>query len=181
MSRVGKQIIVVPKDVEVKLQDQYLLIKGPKGELNQKLLSFLSIDISDNELKLSVKNPREKKQRSIWGTFNRLISNMIIGVTQGFEKKLEIIGVGYKAQINNNKLILNVGFSHPVEYLIPKDVEVNIEKNVITVKGIDKQLVGEVSAQIRKIKKPEPYKGKGIKYVDEVIRRKAGKKKQSAE
>ena len=112
----------------------------------------------------------------MWGTYRQLIENMIIGVTQGFEKKLEINGVGYKAEVKEKQLILNVGFSHSVNFEIPENIEVRVEKNLIIVSGIDKQLVGEVAAQIRKIKKPEPYKGKGIKYLGEQIRRKVGKK-----
>lgn len=176
MSRVGKKIISVPEKVEIKIQDQEILVKGPKGELKQFLPDFVKIEIKDNQLKVLVEKPEEKKQRACWGTFARLIFNMIQGVTQGFEKKLELVGVGYKAEKQGDKIILNVGFSHQIEYLIPENIEAKVEKRTIIIRGIDKQLVGETAAQIRKFKKPEPYKGKGIRYSDEIVRRKAGKK-----
>lgn len=176
MSRIGKKIISVPENVEIKVQDQQILVKGPKGKLKQFLPDFVKIEIKDNQLKVLVKNPEEKKQRACWGTFARLISNMIQGVTQGFEKKLELVGVGYRAEKQGDKIILNVGFSHLIEYLIPENIEADVEQRTIIIRGIDKQLVGETAAQIRKFKKPEPYKGKGIKYSDEIIRRKAGKR-----
>lgn len=177
MSRIGKQPILIPDRVEVKLENRNILISGPKGELKQVLPDFVNVEIGDNQLKVSVKDSQIKKQRSSWGTFARLIFNMTIGVSKGFEKKLELVGVGYRAQITDNILKLTIGFSHPVEFLIPKGVEIKVEQNnIIIVSGIDKQLVGEVAAQIRRLRKPEPYKGKGIKYSDEVIRKKAGKK-----
>lgn len=176
MSRIGKQPILIPDRVEVKLENRNILISGPKGELKQVLPDFVNVEIGDNQLKVSVNDSQIKKQRSSWGTFARLIFNMTIGVTKGFEKKLELVGVGYRAQITDNILKLTIGFSHPVDFLIPKGVEIKLEQNIIVVSGIDKQLVGEVAAQIRRLRKPEPYKGKGIKYSDEVIRKKAGKK-----
>ena len=176
MSRVGKKIISIPENVEVKVQAQQILIKGPKGELKQFLPDFIKIEIKDNQLKVLVEKPEEKKQRSCWGTFAKLIFNMIQGVTQGFEKKLELVGVGYRDEKKENKIILNIGFSHLIEYQIPENIEAEVEQRTIVIKGIDKQLVGETAAQIRKFKKPEPYKGKGIKYSDEIVRRKAGKK-----
>jgi len=176
MSRVGKQKIDVPDGVSVKVQDGHILVNGPKGELKQFLPDFFKIKMQDNKLSFSVSNPDIKKQKAIWGTFARLIFNMMVGVTEGFEKKLELVGVGYRVNLTGDKLVLKVGFSHPVEFLLPKGVDAQIKQNIITISGIDKQLVGEIAAQIRRIKKPEPYKGKGIKYVDEVIRRKAGKK-----
>ncbi|MBL7141731.1 50S ribosomal protein L6 [Patescibacteria group bacterium] len=176
MSRIGKKPVSIPENVEIKIQDQQVLVKGPKGELKQDFPSFLKIEIKHNQLKVSVKNPESKKERSLWGTFARLISNMVQGVTQGFEKKLELVGVGYRAKISGDKLILDIGFSHSVEFLIPAKVELKVEQNIITIQGIDKQLVGEVAAQIRRFKKPEPYKGKGIRYVGEIVRRKAGKR-----
>jgi large subunit ribosomal protein L6 len=175
MSRIGKQPIDIPEGVEVKIDDQKITIKGPKGELSQEIHPQVLVTQKDKIIKIEVKDPEEKSQRALWGLFQRLISNMIEGVTKGYEKKLEIIGVGYKAALQDKNLILNVGYSHPVNFAIPQGIEVKVEKNIISVAGIDKQQVGQVAAQIRSIRKPEPYKGKGIKYVDEVVQRKAGK------
>jgi large subunit ribosomal protein L6 len=176
MSRIGKKPISIPEKTEIKIEDQQISVRGLKGELKQTLPKFLKIEIKENQLNIFVENPEEKNQRSCWGTFNVLISNMIHGVNQGFEKKLELVGVGYRAKTDNDKLILNIGFSHPVEFILPVGIKAIVEQNIITIQGIDKQLVGEIAAQIRKLKKPEPYKGKGIKYIDEIIRRKSGKK-----
>ncbi|MFH1837973.1 MAG: 50S ribosomal protein L6 [Candidatus Kuenenbacteria bacterium] len=180
MSRIGKQLINIPENVDVKIENQNIIIKGLKGELIQKIHPNVKIEQKNKELSVSVQKPNDKKQRALWGLFQRLISNMIAGVTNGFEKKLEINGLGYKAEVVGDKLILNVGFSHQVNFNIPKNINIKIEKNIIIVSGFDKQLVGETAAQIRKIKKPEPYKGKGIKYIDEVIKRKAGKAAKAA-
>ena len=176
MSRIGKKPIEIPENVEVKLENDLIVVKGPKGELKLKLHPSVIVEKEDKILKVKVKNPKEKKQKALWGTFARLISNMIFGVREGYEKKLELVGTGYRAQLSGNKLILNVGFSHPVEFDLPKGIEAKIEKNIITLFGIDKQLVSEIAAQIRRIRPPEPYKGTGIKYQDEIIRRKAGKR-----
>jgi len=177
MSRIGKKSISFSDKVEIQIEKEKIIVKGPKGELQQNLPDFVKVEKKDNQLNVFVDKPEEKKQRSCWGTFNVLISNMIHGVTEGFGKELELVGVGYKAQIEADKLILKVGYSHSVEFLIPEGVEIKVNQNTkISIKGIDKQLVGETAAQIRKIKKPEPYKGKGIRYVGEVVRRKSGKK-----
>lgn len=176
MSRIGKKPIQIPQDVEVKIEDGFVVVKGQKGELKQKLHPAIILEKEANLLKVSVKNPREKKEKALWGTFQKLISNMTLGVTQGFEKKLELIGVGYRAEVRENKLILNVGFSHPVEIVLPKGIEAKVEKNIITLFSTDKQLLGETAAQIRKIRKPEPYKGTGIRYFGELVKKKAGKK-----
>jgi len=157
-----------------------IIVKGLKGELNQKIHPNVRVKQKDKELLVNVQKPDNKKQRALWGLFQRLINNMIEGVTKGFEKKLEINGLGYKAEVSGNKLVLNVGFSHQVNFDIPKNIEVKVEKNIIIISGFDKQLVGETAAQIRRIKKPEPYKGKGIKYIDEVIKKKAGKAAKAA-
>ena len=175
MSRIGKKSIQIPDKVEVKIEQDFVIVKGPKGELKQKLVPEVKIELKDKELNVNVKDQNEKSQRSLWGTFRQLVNNMIQGVLNGFEKKLEINGIGFKAEVKGQELILNVGFSHIVNFKIPEGIQILVEKNIITVSGIDKQLVGETAAQIRKVKKPEPYKGKGIKYIDEVIRRKAGK------
>lgn len=175
MSRIGKKPINIPDNVEVKIEPDYVRVKGPKGELSQKIHPKIKVEKQDKELVLTVSNPEEKADKSLWGLFNRLINNMVIGVTQGFEKKLEAVGVGFKVSLQGQKLILNLGFSHPVEFTLPKGINASVEKNTITISGIDKQQVGEIAAQIRRIKKPEPYKGKGIRYVDEVIKKKVGK------
>ncbi|OGY44396.1 MAG: 50S ribosomal protein L6 [Candidatus Buchananbacteria bacterium RIFCSPHIGHO2_02_FULL_40_13] len=175
MSRIGKQQIKIPSGVEVKADDKVVIVKGPKGELKQIIHPFVTIEVNGDLAVIKVKDENNKQQRALWGLFASLLNNMIIGVTQGFSKQLEINGVGFKALAAGRKLNLNVGFSHPVEYNIPEGIEVKTEGNLITITGIDKQLVGEITAQIRKIKKPEPYKGKGLKYVGEEIKKKAGK------
>jgi len=175
MSRIGKKIIIIPENVQITISENILSVKGPKGELSRTLHPKITVVINENELSVHVKNPEVKSEKSLWGLYGSLIHNMIVGVTEGFEKKLEVNGVGYKVALSGDKLVLNVGFSHPIEFQLPKEIKGEVEKNIITITGIDKQLVGQVAADIRKIRKPEPYKGKGIKYFDEVIRRKAGK------
>lgn len=175
MSRLGKIPIKLSKGTQVKIENNFIIIKGPKGELKIKINDLVKIELKDEEIVVRVDNPGEKKEKSLWGLYRSLINNMVVGVNQGFEKKLEINGVGYRASVRGRKIILNLGFSHPVEYNLPEGITADIKDNIITLGGIDKQLVGEVAAQIRKLKKPEPYKGKGIKYIDEVIRRKVGK------
>jgi len=175
MSRIGKQLIVIPPGVEAKVSDDILIIKGPKGQLSQKLHPQISLDISEGKISVKVKNELEKPQRALWGLFGSLIKNMVDGVISGFEKKLEINGVGMKAALSGRKLVLNVGFSHPVDYQLPEGINLAVEGNIIAISGIDKQLVGETAAQIRKIKPVEPYKGKGLKYVGEKYLKKAGK------
>lgn len=175
MSRIGKQPINIPDGVEVKIEDGQIIVKGPKGELSQEVHRLVNIEKKENKLLVTVKNPEEKKQRSLWGLFRRLIDNMVIGVTDGFSKQLEVNGVGYKAAAQGDVLNLQLGYSHPINYKIPEGIDIKVEKNVITVSGISKHLVGQTSAEIRSKRKPEPYKGKGIKYMDEIIRRKAGK------
>lgn len=175
MSRIGKQPIIIPENVDVKLDGALLLIKGKKGELKQLIHPSVKLEIADKNIVVSVEDSNDHKQRALWGLFRSLINNMILGVTTGFEKKLEVQGIGYKANAKGNKLVLNVGYSHPVDFEIPVGVTCATEKNVVTLSGADKQLVGEVAANIRRIRKPEPYKGTGIRYVDEVVRKKAGK------
>ncbi|MFH0906727.1 MAG: 50S ribosomal protein L6 [bacterium] len=180
MSRIGKQPVVIPKDVEVKINDNEITIKGPKGELNKVFPQQIEIVLKDTieGQKEIIVIPRERSKyvSSLWGLFRSLIFNMVKGVTDGFEKKLEIEGVGYRASVQGDKLILNLGLSHPIEIQAPKDIEFKVEKNTIIVSGLDNQLVGQIAAKIRAQKKPEPYKGKGIRYSDEVVRRKTGKK-----
>lgn len=179
MSRIGKQPITILEGVDVKVSDNFLLIKGPKGELKQQLNPDIDLEIQNKEILVKLKKPG--KNTAIWGTFRSLIANMIDGVTKGFEKKLIFEGVGYRANVEGKKLILNLGYSHPVEVETPNGIEFKVEKNTIIVSGIDKQLVGETAAIIRLKRKPEPYKGKGIRYEDEVIRRKVGKKAATVE
>jgi large subunit ribosomal protein L6 len=181
MSRLGKLPIKIAEGTQVKIEDNFIIVKGPKGELKQELSDLVNIEILDSEIKISVGDENNKKQKSFWGLYWSLINNMVIGVTDGFEKKLEANGVGYRVAIAGKKLTLNVGYSHPVDFTLPEGVDGAVEGNVITISGASKQLVGEMAAQIRKIRKPEPYKGKGIKYVDEIIRRKEGKAATKAE
>jgi large subunit ribosomal protein L6 len=180
MSRIGKKNIEIPSGVEVKITGQNVMVKGPKGELSLKLHPRVEVKNEGSIIKVNVKNPDEKLERSLWGTFAKLIINMIHGVTHGYEKKLEMIGVGYRATVVGSKITFNLGFSHPVEFNLPEKMEAKVEKNILTISGSDKQLVGEMAAQIRKIRPPEPYKGTGIRYVGEVVRKKAGKKAVSS-
>lgn len=175
MSRIGKQPITIPAGVTVSINDRRVEVKGPKGNLSLELHPRVTLTNAENQLTVSVTDPDLQTDRALWGLTRMLVANMITGVTTGYEKKLEINGVGFKAQVSGKNLVLNLGFSHPIEFPIPEGITMTVEKNVVTISGIDKQLVGETAAVIRRLKKPEPYKGKGIKYIDEVIRRKAGK------
>jgi large subunit ribosomal protein L6 len=175
MSRIGKKLIAIPNGVEVKIDKDVVKVKGPKGELTLTVHPLVKVEIKDKQIVLNVTNQEDKTEKSLWGLFNRLINNMIIGVTAGFEKKLEVVGVGFRVALQGQKLVLNLGFSHQVEYVLPKGISGSVDKNTIILTGIDKYLLGETAAQIRRIKKPEPYKGKGIRYVDEVIKKKVGK------
>ena len=180
MSRIGKQPIAIPDKVEIKIEQGKIKVKGPKGELVLEHGEEVKIEQKDKTL-LVAEGKKTKNTGALRGLFRALVSNMIIGVSEGFEKKLEIEGVGFKAEAKGNKLVLNIGLSHPVEIEAPQGIAFKVEKNVISVSGIDKQLVGQTAAKIRAQKKPEPYKGKGIKYEGEVIRRKAGKKAVASE
>lgn len=175
MSRVGKKPLPIPAGVDVKIEDGVVTVKGPKGQLTQAIVAGVNIKVEDSVAEVTVNDPENVKERAFWGLTRRLLDNMVVGVTDGFEKKLEVNGVGYKVSMQGNVLKLDVGYSHDIDFPTPEGVTLSVEKNVITVAGIDKQVVGEVAAQIRRFRKPEPYKGKGIKYVDEVIVRKAGK------
>jgi len=174
MSRLGRLPIDLPQETQAKLEQDFIVVKGPKGELKQKLHPLVKVEIVNNQIKLSISR-QGLEEKALWGLYRSLINNMVIGVNQGYEKKLEINGVGYRAGVSGNKLTLAVGFSHPVNFPLPAGINAKVEANQIIINGIDKHLVGEVAAQIRRVRKPEPYKGKGIKYLDEVIRRKAGK------
>ena len=175
MSRIGKKLITLPKTVKISQSDSIVKVEGPKGKLSSRLPEGISLKIEDASLTIERKS-EERLVRSYHGLARTLIGNMVIGVSTGFEKGLEISGVGYRAEVSGSSLKLNLGFSSPVQYDIPSGIDVKVDKQVnIMVSGIDKQLVGRVAAEIRALKKPEPYKGKGIKYVGEHIRRKAGK------
>lgn len=175
MSRIGKKPVIIPSGVTVDYKDETLKVKGPKGELVLTIHPKVMIEKNETELVVSVKHPENKSERALWGLFRALINNMVTGVTTGFTKILEINGVGYKAAIANNKLVLTLGYSHPIEMIVPVGIEAKIEKNIITLTGADRQALGQFAAVVRSQREPEPYKGKGIKYSDEVIRRKAGK------
>jgi large subunit ribosomal protein L6 len=180
MSRLGKNPIEILDGVEIKLEDKRLNFKGPKGVLELPVLEYVKVELKEKELLLST-TKESKQARSNWGTMAALIKNTILGVKEGYEKTLQIVGVGYRGSMEGTSLVLNVGFSHQVKYPAPEGIALSIDKNnIVKVEGIDKYLVGEVAAKIRRIKKPEPYKGKGIRYTDEVVRRKVGKKAVSA-
>ena len=174
MSRIGKQPIPVPSGVNVSVADGAVKVDGPKGSLQQFAMPGIDVKVADNEVVVTRAND-EKPVRSKHGLMRMLVANMVQGVSQGFEKKLEINGVGYRVNLQGQDLKLNLGFSHDVMYKVPAGVNIGIDQNIITISGIDKQQVGQVAAEIRALKKPEPYKGKGIKYVDERIIRKSGK------
>ena len=174
MSRIGNRIITIPEGVTVENVDNIVTVKGPKGTLTQPMLKDITMKIEGNKLTFARANENAK---AMHGTMNALVENMIIGVTNGYEKGLEIVGVGYRFNVQGKKLVINAGYSHPVEMEVPEGLTVESVSNTeITVKGIDKMLVGEFAANIRKVRQPEPYKGKGIRYKDEHIRRKEGKK-----
>ncbi|KAA3656299.1 MAG: 50S ribosomal protein L6 [Calditrichaeota bacterium] len=175
MSRVGKKVIELPAGVTVSRDGQVVSVKGPKGELAEVLNSAMEIKIDGNQL--TVERPSDSKEhRALHGLSRSLVANMVEGVTNGFEKKLEIRGIGYRAEMRGDNVLFNLGFSHPIIFIPPKSITVKAEGNTnITVSGIDKELVGHVAAKIRTFRKPEPYKGKGIRYVGEYVREKAGK------
>jgi large subunit ribosomal protein L6 len=175
MSRVGKKPIVIPEGVTAQISGVNVSIKGPKGSITIEMHPKVSAALNGQEITVSVKRENDKRERALWGLTRALINNMVVGVTSGFTKVLEITGVGYKAQITGKKLVLSLGYSHPVEMEVPEGLETKVERNTITITGIDRQKVGQFAAVIREQRPPEPYKGKGIRYSDEVIRRKAGK------
>ncbi|MBI2628156.1 MAG: 50S ribosomal protein L6 [Candidatus Niyogibacteria bacterium] len=175
MSRIGKNPIKIPAGVTVTIKDGGVKIKGPKGELARDFLKEIKIEAMDGKINLRI-DKMTKNSSALWGTYASHIKNMIEGVTDGFQKKLEIEGIGYRVKLEGEKLILSLGFSHPIEVKKPAGVDFQIEKNKIIISGSDKELVGQTAANIRALKKAEPYKGKGIRYEGEVIRRKTGKK-----
>jgi len=174
MSRIGKNPVVVPDKVEVKVNGTAVSVKGPKGQLDYTFNDKVTIALEGKEV--TVKPVDESKfARSMWGTARTLINNMCVGVSEGFTKGLEFNGVGYKAAVKGTDLELNLGYSHPITYALPEGISAKVTKNVIEISGCDKELVGFVAAKVRSFRPPEPYKGKGVKYTDEHIIRKAGK------
>lgn len=176
MSRIGRKPIEIPEGIKVEISDKEVVVSGPKGELRQATHPEIKIEAKDGKVLVAPKTELTKKGRGLWGLYRALVSNMIQGVKDGFEKKLEIEGVGFKANVEGDILVLNLGFVNPVKLKKIDGVNFSVEKNVITVFGIDKEKVGHMAALIRRQKKAEPYKGKGIKYQGEKIRRKEGKK-----
>ncbi len=174
MSKIGKQPITIPQGVTVTKETDKILIKGPKGQLDFKFNKEIELEIKENEI--LVKKPKINSLFPFWGTTRAIINNMIQGVTVGFKKELELYGVGYKMALQGKKMVFNLGFSHPVEMDIPEGITVSIDKNVLTVEGIDKYLVGQTAANIKAFKKVEPYKGKGFRYIGEQFIKKEGKR-----
>ncbi len=175
MSRIGKKPIEIPEGVDIKIDKQLITVKGPKGELSREFRPEIRVKIEAGKVFVSVKR-QTKQSKAFWGLTRALLANMVKGVVDGYEKKLEIHGLGYKAKMEEEELVLSVGFTHFVKIKSPKGIKILVEKNIITVSGIDKELVGLIASKIRKVKPAEPYKGKGIRYQGEQIRRKAGKK-----
>ncbi len=176
MSRIGKRILTIPDNVNVELLDNSITVKGPKGELKLDIIKTLKVNVNGNELSVE-KLKDDKFTNKMHGTTNANINNMIIGVSEGYKKGLEIIGVGYRFTVSGNNLTIGAGYSHPVKMEVPNGLTVKqVSNNEIEIEGIDKCLVGEFAANVRKVRKPEPYKGKGIRYKGEQIRRKEGKK-----
>ena len=177
MSRIGKKYINVPENVSIELKGQKISINGPKGNLSRILPSFICCKINHEEKKVFLEKAQETKlAQALYGLSRTLVNNMITGVSVGFSKRLQIAGVGYRAQLDGKDLILNMGYSHPVRMITPQTLSVNIESPTsLVISGIEKELVGEFAAKVRAVRPPEPYKGKGISYEDEIVRRKAGK------
>ena len=174
MSRIGRMPITVPNNVTIDLDAGAVRVKGPRGELSRSVPREISVTREDGSLKVE-RSSDEPAQRSLHGLTRSLIANMVTGVTDGFSRRLEVNGVGYRAAVSAGNLVLQVGYSHPVLVPAPQGINFAVQGNAITISGADKELVGEVAAQVRRVRPPEPYKGKGIKYAEEVIRRKAGK------
>ena len=176
MSRIGKKEIPVPKGVEIRQEGNNVLVKGPKGTLSTAIIPGIDMSVEDNVVKFQRKDD-EGKTRAFHGLMRALVANNVKGVSEGFKRELDIVGVGYRAEVKGREVVFQLGYSHPVRFSIPDGIEITVEPKSghITITGIDKQKVGQVAAEIRSLREPDPYKGKGIKYSDEVIRRKAGK------
>ncbi len=179
MSKIGRLPIKLSEGVKIEVVGETIEVSGPKGKLSLKISNVIKLDETDGVLTLSLKKSNPK-YFPIYGTTRSLLSNMVEGVSKGWSKELEIVGAGYKAELSGKTLVLNVGYSHTVKIEAPAGIDFKVEKTFITVEGIDKELVGQVAAEIRAVKKPEPYKGKGIRYKDEIVRRKAGKAAKAA-
>ncbi len=178
MSRVGKKHLTAPKGVDIKVGGGLVTVKGPKGELKMALSDEVSVKVDNGEVTVAARNPEERKSKAMWGTARANINNMVIGVTQGFQKDLELQGVGYRAAMKGKDLELSLGYSHPVVYKAPAGITfASAKPTEIKISGANKQAVGQVAAEIRSFRPPEPYKGKGVRYAGERIRRKEGKKK----
>ena len=175
MSRIGNKVITIPAGVEVSFNDNLATVKGPKGELKQQFDKDMTFNVEGNEITV-VRPSDSKRHRTVHGTTRALLANMVEGVSAGFKKELELIGVGYRAQMQGNKLVLSVGYSHPVEFVEVDGIKLGVEGNTkVSVEGINKEVVGQYAAKVRAVRPPEPYKGKGIRYVGEYVRRKEGK------
>ncbi|MBW3671528.1 MAG: 50S ribosomal protein L6 [Acidobacteria bacterium] len=175
MSRVGKKEIALPKGVEVRQEGERAVVKGPKGSLETPLAPGISMKVEDNVVRLERKD-EERKTRAFHGLSRALLANSVLGVSEGFKRELDIIGVGYRAEVKGQAVVFQLGYSHPINFAIPEGITIEVDKGGhVVVSGIDKQKVGQVAAEIRSLRKPDPYKAKGIKYSDEIIRRKAGK------
>ena len=175
MSRIGNKVITIPAGVEVNLDDNFATVKGPKGELKQQFDKDMTFNVEGNEITV-VRPSDSKRHRTLHGTTRAILANMIEGVSTGFKKELELIGVGYRAQMQGKKLVLSVGYSHPVEFEEIEGITLGVEGNTkVSIEGINKEVVGQYAAKVRAVRPPEPYKGKGIRYVGEYVRRKEGK------
>ena len=175
MSRIGNKVITIPAGVEVSIVDNFATVKGPKGELKQQFDKDMTFNIEGNEITV-VRPSDSKRHRTVHGTTRAILANMIEGVSAGFKKELELIGVGYRAQMQGKKLVLSVGYSHPVEFEEIEGIKLGVEGNTkVSIEGINKEVVGQYAAKVRAVRPPEPYKGKGIRYVGEYVRRKEGK------
>jgi large subunit ribosomal protein L6 len=175
MSRIGRKPIIVPKGVEVNFDGKVLHVKGPKGELSRSIHPKIRMNIDDSQILLSA-HDSSKESKSLFGLFRSLIANMVLGVDKGFTRTLEIVGIGYRVELSGSQLIFNLGYSSPITYDVPKGIDVKLDqKNKVVLSGIDKELLGVTAAKMRSFRSPEPYKGKGVKYLEERVRRKAGR------
>jgi large subunit ribosomal protein L6 len=175
MSRVGKKIIILPEKTKIEFKDRELVVKGDKGTLTRTIHPAVDLAIEANTISVTI-DQEDRKTRSLQGLTRSLVANMVDGVSKGFEKTLEINGIGYRAEMKGKSIVLNLGYSHPIDFPLPDGIDATVDKNnVIKLTGIDKEKVGQTAASIRKLRKPEPYKGKGVKYAEEYIQRKAGK------
>lgn len=175
MSRIGKKNILIPTGVEIKVDNGFVKVKGPKGEVSRPLRPEMDVEISNGILSVAPRTS-SRETSSLWGLTRALLANDIRGVSEGYAKKMEIEGIGYKSVVEGNSLVLNVGFTHPIKVEAPEGVKFSVEKNVITISGVDKEKITQIASRIKKVRPPEPYKGKGIHYQGEIIRRKLGKR-----